>query len=67
MQGTYASNFSSNYLYISCLFYLEKRHSDIDVQHKFLDVDIFFFQGRVLTKLHVPQPFFTCIVDIQGV
>ena len=44
---------------------MKKRHSDIDVQHEFIDVDIeIYFQGRVLMKLHVLQPFFTYVVDI---
>lgn len=66
MQGTYASNFSSNYLYISWVFFnMKKRHTDIDVEHEFLDVDIeIYFQGRASVKLHVLQPFFTYIVDI---
>lgn len=65
MQGTHASNFSSNYFSISWFFSHEKRHRDIDVQHEFIDVDIeIYFQGRVLMKLHVLQPFFTYIVDI---
>ena len=37
----------------------------IYIFHEFIDVDIeIYFQGRVSMKLHVPQPFFTCIVDI---
>ena len=53
------------YIFHGSFFYMKKRHSDIDVQHEFIDVDIeIYFQGRVLMKLHVPQPFFTCIVDI---
>ena len=54
------------FIYFMALFFnMKKRHSDIDVQHEFIDVDIKnYFQGRASMKLHVLQPIFTYIVDI---
>lgn len=53
------------FIYFMAFFNMKKRHTDIDVEHEFLDVDIeIYFQGRASVKLHVLQPFFTYIVDI---
>lgn len=53
------------YIFHGFFFNMKKRHTDIDVEHEFLDVDIeIYFQGRASVKLHVLQPFFTYIVDI---
>ena len=39
-------------------FYLEKRHSDIHVQHKFLDVDIDLFSGESFDEIACTTAFF---------